>query len=380
MPRERKTHDKYIAEVAEINPNIEVVEEYINDGTKILHRCKICGHEWKPKPSNILQHHGCPVCAKNKSHKSNKTHDGYISELFIKNPKIEVVGTYINNSTRILHRCRECGYVWNTSPSCTLNGKGCPVCVNGRHIIGLAPEYKNSIWASKYKEMFSKYLTEEQMKTNMPKSHKKIDFVCPDCGRHKMRSPHDVVKQGFSCTCRDGISYPNKFIYGFLNQFEIEYETEKIFNWSNGKKYDVYIPLFNCIIENHGAQHYERSFEFIGGRTLEEEQENDKYKEQLAINNGIEHYIQLDCRKSTIKWIKSSIVNSDLQNLFNLDIVDWNQCGQFASSNMIKQSADFWMAKYSAEEISNELCIAVPTVYKYLRIAKECGIIDTKSR
>ena len=362
MPKKRKTHDKYVAEVIDINPNIEVIEEYINDGTKILHRCKICGHEWKIKPSNVLQYHGCPICAKNKLY---KTHDEYVSEIFIKIPTIEVLGIYVNNSTKILHRCKECGHEWNATPTYILNGRGCPVCAN----------IHRSIWTSKHKEMFSKYLTEEQMKTNMPNSHKKIDFVCPDCGRHKIECPHNVIKQGFSCICNDGISYPNKFIYGLLNQFNIGYKTEKVFDWSNGKKYDIYIPSLNCIIENHGAQHYERSFEFIGGRTLEEEQENDKYKKQLAVDNGIKYYIQLDCRKSTLKWIKNSVINSDLQKLFNLNLVDWNRCGQFASSNMIKRVAELWVEKYSIEEISNQLCIAIPTVYKYLRIAKECEII-----
>ena len=373
----KKTHDKYVTEVAEINPNIEVVEEYINDATKILHRCKICGHEWKPKPTYILQHRGCPNCAKNKSRKTKlyQTHDENVAKVFVKNATIEVLGTYTNSVTKILHKCKECGYEWKATPSYILSGKGCPVCVNVHHIIGFAPEYKNSIWASKYKKMFSIYLTEEQMKTNMPNSHKKIEFICPDCGRHKMEEPHNVVKQGFTCVCNDGISYPNKFIYGLLNQFDIEYETEKIFNWSNDKKYDIYIPSLSCIIENHGKQHYERSFEFIGGKTLEEEQENDRYKEQLAVNNGIKYYVQLDCRKSTIKWIKTSVISSDLQKLFNLDMVDWSKCGQFASSNIIKQVAEFWRKKYSIQDIANQLHIGASTVYKYLRIAKECGII-----
>ena len=373
----KKTHDKYVAEVAEINPNIEVVEEYINDATKILHRCKMCRHEWKPKPTYILQHRGCPNCAKNKLRKTKscQTHDEYVAKVFVKNPTMEVLETYINSVTKILHRCKKCGYEWGAVPSYILGGKGCPVCANNHRVIGFAPEYKNSIWTSEYKELFSKYLTEEQMKTSMPNSHKKIDFVCPDCGRHKMEEPHNIVKQGFSCTCNDSISYPNKFVYELLNQFDIEFKTEKIFDWSNGKRYDVYIPSLNCIVENHGKQHYERSFEFIGGRTLEEEQENDIYKEQLAVNNGIKHYIQLDCRKSTIEWIKNSIINSDLQKLFNLNTVDWDKCGQFASSNIIKQVTEFRRKKYSIQEISNQLRIGDSTVYKYLKIAKECDII-----
>lgn len=45
-----------------VNPDIEAVEQYINQNTPILHRCKIDGHEWKAAPNNILQGTGCPVC------------------------------------------------------------------------------------------------------------------------------------------------------------------------------------------------------------------------------------------------------------------------------------------------------------------------------
>ena len=51
-----------------------------------------------------------------------------------------------------------------------------------------------------------------------------------------------------------------------------------MFEWSENKRYDVYIPYLNCIVENHGEQHYNNSFKSLNGRTLEEEQKNDKYK------------------------------------------------------------------------------------------------------
>lgn len=60
----RKTHEEYIAEVKNVNDNIEVVEQYINVVTPIVHKCKICGNEWPLKPNHALQGHGCPECAK----------------------------------------------------------------------------------------------------------------------------------------------------------------------------------------------------------------------------------------------------------------------------------------------------------------------------
>lgn len=57
-----KTHEDYVEEVAIINPNIEVIEQYIGAERKILHKCKVDSHEWLALPSNILSGHGCPKC------------------------------------------------------------------------------------------------------------------------------------------------------------------------------------------------------------------------------------------------------------------------------------------------------------------------------
>lgn len=57
-----KTHEEYISDVALVNPDIEVIGEYINAKTPILHRCKIDGREWIAAPTNILSGQGCPQC------------------------------------------------------------------------------------------------------------------------------------------------------------------------------------------------------------------------------------------------------------------------------------------------------------------------------
>ena len=57
-----KSHSDYVLQVAISNPDIEVVEQYINAKTPILHRCKKDKHTWKAIPSNILSGQGCPLC------------------------------------------------------------------------------------------------------------------------------------------------------------------------------------------------------------------------------------------------------------------------------------------------------------------------------
>lgn len=57
-----KTHEQYIDELKNVNPDIIPVEEYINNITPILHKCKIDGYEWYAIPSNMLNGRGCPQC------------------------------------------------------------------------------------------------------------------------------------------------------------------------------------------------------------------------------------------------------------------------------------------------------------------------------
>lgn len=293
-----------------------------------------------------------------------KTQDEYIKEAIIKNPNVEILGMYINNRTPILHRCKIDKHEWEVSPGSILSGHGCPVCSGSK--IGNAPEYINSIWTSEYKEYFSKYITEDQMKLYMPNSMVEIEMVCPDCGNHKWVKPCNLLHSGFGCLCSDGQSYPNKFIYSLLNQLNIEFIPEYSPKWIQGKRYDVYIPSLNCIIENHGMQHYEKGFSSCGGRTLQEEQDNDKYKRDTAISHGIKHYIIIDCRESSLEWIKTSILKSDLIYLLSVDNVDWSICNSFATSSFVKEVAKLWNKGFSLQEIAKQVYCSTITTRKYL--------------
>ena len=125
----KKAHEDYVAQLSEINSNIEVVEKYVNCNTKILHRCKIDGYEWYAIPSNILSGHGCPECMKREIHnRFAKSHEDYVKEVLNINSDIEVIGKYINNSTPILHRCNRHNIEWYISPSHILEGCGCTKC------------------------------------------------------------------------------------------------------------------------------------------------------------------------------------------------------------------------------------------------------------
>ena len=124
----KKTHEEYVKELVEVNPNIEVIERYIGARIKIFHRCKICNYEWTATPDKILRGCGCPKCAGN----MKLTHEEYVEKVKDVNPNIEVLGKYINSSTKILHRCKIDGYEWYARPYNILNGRGCPKCKSSK--------------------------------------------------------------------------------------------------------------------------------------------------------------------------------------------------------------------------------------------------------
>ena len=124
-----KDHNDYVNEVLLINPNIEVVGKYINNNTPILHRCIKHDVEWDATPSHILQGYGCAKCKSEKIYSSKvKDISTYIYEVSNIDKNIDVVGTYVNARTPILHHCKLCGCDWNPTPDNILSGYGCPEC------------------------------------------------------------------------------------------------------------------------------------------------------------------------------------------------------------------------------------------------------------
>lgn len=360
------------------NSNIAVVGTYRNKKEKILHKCKVCNHEWMASPQTILNDGKCPMCSKHKK----RTHLEYIKELYLKHPDIEVKEKFQKMNQKILHECKKCGYKWFATPHDVLKSSGCPVCIFPPKKIGHPPEYKNSIWASKYKDYFSKFLTEQQMKENMPYSNKKINVKCPDCNRDKEIMITDLLQHGLSCICRNKQSYSNRFMYAFLQQLNIKFIPEYSPKWANKKRYDIYIPEYNIIIENHGVQHY-KQFNFFK-TTLEKQQENDKQKKELALNNNVQHYIELDCQKSNPSWIKKSILDSDLLKIINIKApIDWIDIDKRTTINLVKECADLWNEGYSKSEIEKILNLGHSTVYNYLKKAamlKMCDYTPQKSK
>lgn len=267
------------------------------------------------------------------------------------------------------YACNKCGWTEGWINEYNLkSGRGCSCCAGTTVVLGI-----NTIWDT-HKWLVDDFgLDEEFAKTHTNGTDIKGRFICRDCGESKFVVIYSVISNmSIGCKlCSDGISYPEKFMINVLEQLNIRFITQltkTTFEWCNDKRYDFYLPDYSCIIETHGLQHYKEANRFKN--TLTETQENDKYKKELAINNGIEYYIELDCRKSDMEWIKNSTIDSDLKNISNLSNVNWLKCEEFALKNIVKEVCEYWNNKQEWEttsDLANHFNVSQTTIMNYLK-------------
>ncbi len=123
------SHEEQISAIAKVNPDIEVLGEITGDKIKVLCRCKVCDHEWYSTPKSLKIGSGCQKCAVLKRAQGKKiSHEEQISAIAKVNPDIEVLVEIVNNSTKVLCRCKVCDHEWSAKPRDIKSGRGCPKC------------------------------------------------------------------------------------------------------------------------------------------------------------------------------------------------------------------------------------------------------------
>ena len=307
--------------------------------------CKKHG-TFKITPSSHLSGSGCKECSKEKKSLTQeeainnmiKTH-GYKYDYSLVQ--------YTKSKDKIKIICPIHGVFEQTYNHHTYRGDGCPYCSNKKvhalNCIGYTrPDLLRYFVDIKDSEKYTEF------------SSNKIKVKCPDCGDIRYITISDMSAYGFNChKCSDNISLPEKFCYNLLNELKITFKKEKIFDWSKNRRYDFYIPSLNTIIEIHGEQHYTHSFKSLGGKTLQEEILNDKYKEELAKSNKIEKYIVVDCRNSDFTWLKDNFIKA-LSSHFNLENIDWESVYLNSNKSMLVYICEQWN-KYSKTHTTKDL-------------------------
>ena len=287
-----------------------------------------------------------------------------------------MVDKYVKASIPITFSCSK-GHIWKTKVGNIIyNHQGCPFCSGRYPIVG-----KNDLWTT-HPEIAKLLVKPEDGYTLSRYSGKKRDFKCANCGTISTHIVGNIVKRGLSCpVCSDGISYPNKFAASMLTQLKVKYCSE--FTFPNSRyRYDFYLPNHSVIVEMHGRQHYEEWQK--SEKSLEEQKQNDINKMQFAESIGIKKYIVIDARNSDISYISKNILKSELNNLFNLSIVDWRKCGYYASGSLVAKAAELYNDGKNVKEIAEEIGCSTTTIHDFLHKATDIGLCnwvkDTGSR
>ena len=124
---------------------------------------------------------------------------------------------------------------------------------------------------------------------------------------------------------KDGISFPERFMYHLLSQcYDGEFQrevTSQSLGWGAGYRYDFIIERPDgrkLIIEMQGRQHSTEVQFGNSSRTmmLDEVKTRDIKKRQLALDNGVEPelYFEIDCAKTEPQSIIGGIMNGITAN------------------------------------------------------------------
>lgn len=123
----RKSHDEFVSELKDVNPNIKIIGKYKDSRTKIKCECLVCNNIWEATPALLLYGHGCTACALDSQRKKmSKTNDEFISELREKNPNLIPIDKYVNSNTKIRFKCSLCNHVFEEKPKNILSTYDCP--------------------------------------------------------------------------------------------------------------------------------------------------------------------------------------------------------------------------------------------------------------
>ena len=264
MPR-MKTNEEYIQECKDKGLDLPI-EDYKGNKVKINHKCKH-GHIYPQRPNDHLKGIGCPICSNDNK---KKTPEDYLKECKDKGYDLPIE-PYVNNSTKINHRCQK-GHIYPQTPNSHLQGQGCPTCKKKtpQDYLQTCTEKGYDLPIENYKGALTK-----------------INHKCSR-GHIYPQTPHSHLQEASCPVCKE--SKGEKYIRNYLDKQHIKYIPQKKFHDLKDKtylSYDFYLPDYNTLIEYQGQQHFESvSFNGKDYSDLDKQQTHDNLKRKYAKDNG----------------------------------------------------------------------------------------------
>lgn len=233
------------------NGNLSPNQVTAGSGKKVWWVCTKCGNEWKAVISNRSHGSNCPLCSHPHDKKSNRQ---FLEELAAVNSKIVPLEPYIDNKTKILVRCGECGYEWKVAPGAILdNPNRCPRCWESRR--GLSRVKSNEEFLAELAEVNPFVAPLEPYVS----SKEKIRCRCEICGHEWLVSPNELLRGNGCPSCNHSqTSYVEQCIY---LAFQARLGDSAVLSRDRvaiGSELDVYVPEKSLAVE-YGAWHWHRN-------------------------------------------------------------------------------------------------------------------------
>ena len=175
--------EEYRKKVAEVNPNITVISDYVSSVVSVKYRCNICGFENTVDPRGLLHSRSCLKC----SGSLKKDTDLFRAEMSSVNPNIEILGDYTNAHSKIRCRCTICKNEWEAEPNTLLKGHGCPSCYNKRR--GSSQRLTHEEFINRAKESQPQIIVLEEYRS----THEHLKCKCMKCGCVILKTPHALL-------------------------------------------------------------------------------------------------------------------------------------------------------------------------------------------
>lgn len=218
--------------------------KYINNRTKVCIICTIHGEFWQ-RPDAHLHNKGCPKCAG----KNLTTEDWIRLAKTIHNDKYDYSKVeYRRCFDRLSIICPIHGEFIQVSHD-HLSGNGCPRCA------------KEST-KDKLRKPIQKFITEANEIHNKKYDYSKVEYknmetkICIICPKHgEFWQTPACHLGGYGCPiCKE--SHLEREMRKILIENNIEFESQKKFDWLGRQSLDFYLPKYNIAIECQGKQHF----------------------------------------------------------------------------------------------------------------------------
>ena len=295
--KQTKSHDKFIEDIKNINPNINVIGKYINMDTKVLVKCSIDGYEWSADPRKLMRGCQCSVC-------SNRTVVTGVNDIATVRPDLvkyfknkEDAYKYVSGSEKYIDVvCPTCGYEDNIRiANLSRFGFSCNGCYEKKYGRKRMPHgYWNINTMREYLlENYHGYKLLDIQKPSDDCKYLKALIKCPNENHQSYWVYWTNILSGYQCSLcyiEDFMSKGEHAAELIFKKHGYIYETQKRFDDCRDKytlPFDFYLPDYNLIVEIMGEQH-EYPVDYFGGEeSFKKCIQHDKIKREYLASNNI---------------------------------------------------------------------------------------------